>query len=297
MNKESGQALLILLLATLVALTVSLSITQRTISDVATSTKIEETSRAFSAAEAALNKVVGATPNPVPFSTTIPTSEFGNQAQAFVQSTGLIPVGGPAGLEYPPIDKTAFAQFWLANPANLMLAYDSDNIEVYFGNEAQNTSDLNSMPAVEVNVIVQSTSGPTTGQYFSRRVYLDSTNQRPENNFVNSLGACDGGQTILTYNISSVNASNSTFYCHYSYNFGTPDDIPILARVRVLYSEAKQKVALVPAAGSSLPGQAVIYTAQGTSGPTERKLALFTLLNVVPFYFDFALFSTGSITK
>lgn len=293
MTKQSGQALIILLLATLVALTIGLTITQRTLTDVSTSSKIEQTSRAFSAAEGGLGYVIGANPNPAPFSTTVPNSEFGNQSQADVTSTGLVPIGSDKGLEYPPIDKTAFAIFWLADPVTLNQVYDKSTLDIYFGNATQNPTLPETMPAIEVNLITDDGT-----KYTSTRYYIDSiTTPSPRNNFYGG-SLCNTDLSVVTYNISSTIPSLSKFYCKYQIPVpNTAPNKPILVRARVLITDIAQKIAVVPAAGGTIPGQAIIYTSKGTSGPTLRRLQLFTERNVVPFYFDFALFSTGSITK
>ena len=56
--KEKGQIILILLLVMTVALGVGLTIVQRSLTDISTSTKVEQSSRAFSAAEAGIEKAL-----------------------------------------------------------------------------------------------------------------------------------------------------------------------------------------------------------------------------------------------
>ncbi len=300
---QTGQALLIILLATLVSLTIGLAITQRSLTDVATSTKIDQSTRAFSAAEAGIEKAIGtntafdssAGASPVPFVT---STELGNQSSADVISSGLVPISSDLnkGLEYPEIDKTAFAQFWLAHPDTLEPFYslppdNRTNFDILFGNVNQ---DADSLPGVEVAVVTRTASG----SYQAYRTYLDSSN-RGNNNFTYSAASCNGAKTKLTYNLRSDQPSNSIFYCQYTVNIVPVGEIPILVRVRILYdtSNVPQKIAIAPIGNAVLPAQIVIYTSKGYSGQTQRKLHLFVQKNVTPFYFDFSIFSSGPICK
>ena len=55
--KESGQIIIVLLLMMLVGLSIGLVVTQRSVTDVSVSTQSEQSQRAFSAAEAGIEKV------------------------------------------------------------------------------------------------------------------------------------------------------------------------------------------------------------------------------------------------
>jgi len=57
-NKQSGQAVLIILLVMAVILTIALSVVSRSVTDISISRKEEEAARAFSAAEAGIEKVL-----------------------------------------------------------------------------------------------------------------------------------------------------------------------------------------------------------------------------------------------
>lgn len=314
---QKGQALMIILLATLVSLTIGLAITQRSLTDVSTSTKIDQSTRAFSAAEAGIEKVTG--DNSIINSSNggtgyITESELGNQSSADVTSSGLIPISSDSniGLEYPAIDKTSFAQFWLANPDTLNLFYNQNNFDLYFGNQVQdNTQDSNNTylnwPGVEVTVVTKILA---TGQYKSYRTYVDSTNRNRAlpNEF--NLATCSATPinqpSITTYNLTTSAPSLSYFYCKYNVKMVSPavpiviaNEVPILVRLRVLYdtNNATQKIAIAPTGNSSLPAQVIIYTSKGYSGQTQRNLRLFVQKNVVPFYFDYSIFSSGPICK
>lgn len=335
---QSGQALLIILLSTLVALTVGLAITQRSLTDVANSTRIEQSTKAFSAAEAGIEKVLSN-----PSLGTFPINDLGNNSQAEARSSGGVPsadASNPtrhqAGLEYPEIDRINFAHFWFANPAfpdfNQQPRYNEKSFDLYFGNPDIKTNpptDIGEYPAVEITVLSYN-----TGKYISTRYHLDSYNRQDTNGMCYSgIAACTGDQpssaSPLFYSSASADpitpvqskflckvtipnptAGNSPAGCvQWQKPLGaTPTDpsgtnaIPILARVRVLYSSKAQKIAIAPRCAGrppdcGLPEQASFIVSTGTAGQTQRRVSLFTQKDVVPFYFNYSLFSLGEISK
>ncbi len=296
--KEQGQVIIAILLTLLVALTIGLTITQRSISDVTTSTQTEESSRAFSAAEAGLEKSIQS-------GTALGTVDLGN-ASSIVQTTrSLLPTGSEA-LEYPPIGKETIAQFWLADPNssadpnNLTPFYQGSSFDFYYGDENLSSSSTD-LPAVEVNVITK--SGNT---YSSYRYFYDSSQSRV---FSNGFKTSTCGGTSQTDGIitSSSPTIKSKFYCRVTVppvigGCSSPTcnpyvGTPILVRARVLYSNASQKIALAPTGAGKLPPQAELYTSTGLSGQSQKVLQTFRMKYVVPPFFDFAIFSAGDIQK
>lgn len=259
-----GQVVLIIILIMATALGVGLAVVQRSLTDISSSTKVEESSRAFSAAEAGIERALR-TGN----------SEGGilvGEASVNVNVQSNLPAGTNA-LEYPPIGKEEMAQVWL-DPG-----YTNPDFNVYFG-----TPDTNDKPALEVTIVTLS-----GGTYNATKKFFDSDSSRTSQN--GFLPASCFNPAIRT----NANPKDSKFYCKATVSgySGTP----ILARLRILYSNTSQPLALEPTNGASLPAQAGIFTSTGTAGQTQRKVQLFKLDKVVPFYFDYALFSIGSIEK
>jgi hypothetical protein len=314
--KQSGQIAIILLLFMLVALTIGLAATQRSITNITTSSQTEQSSRAFSAAEAglqksmsAINPIVLTGPNPSP--PPINESELGNSSNANIRVVNNLPRIGEA-LEYPPIGRDEIAQFWLANPTNIVsgssvvwvkgignfsdpqFVFSGASVNVYFGNGNPVSAPH---PAIEVNLIVQSFSGG----YASQRFFFDPDIARTASNNFTPLpvGSCGILPIHTSSSVDSVVADRS-FYCVASVPID-PGDAPILIRARILYSVAKEPIAVEPTGGCgincSLPPQAAIYTAKGFSGQSQKTLQVFRQ----PFYLspllDFALFSAAQITK
>lgn len=284
MRNEAGQVILVLILVMTVALAIGISVIQRSISDISTASKGEQSSRAFSAAEAGIEKAI---------QTNSSVSNFPLDNNAIIQGVDKndIPAAGNA-LEYPPMAKEEMAQVWLADPtANLPtcsapnVCYIQPSFNVYFGK--YNTTDF---PALEVTVVSWDGS-----RYVPTKRFYDSNTVRASSNNFNRDGVptCNN-PTVRT----NANATDSQFYCSVSVS-GYPysgSAKPILVRLRLLYSSSSHPVAVGPTSGS-LPVQAKIFTSTGTSGQTQRKVQVFRLDKVVPPYFDYAIFSTGAINK
>lgn len=278
MRNQKGQVVLILILVMTVALAIGLSVIQRSLSDISTSTRVEESSRAFSAAEAGIEKAI----QEVSQGNYIPISSFNLDNNATVQGVdkNLVPTAGQA-LEYPALVKEELAHVWLANPDTLDTLYNQPSFNLYFGQP-----DTTDKPAVEVTVISWDGSN-----YVPTKRFFDSDANRASSN----------GFTPVTCNNPTVrtnaNTTDSQFYCMTPVSgYPLPPAKAILARIRLLYSSKGQPVAVAPTSGS-LPVQARIFTSTGIAGVTQRKVQVLRLDKVVPPYFDYAIFSAGDINK
>ena len=296
MQDQKGQVLLILILVMTVGLTIGLSVIQRSLTGVSTASKLEQSSRALSAAEAGIERALNSGPTGSP--TTVNFTE--NSSGSTTIDSGKIPTPEQA-LEYPPLTKEDIAQFWLADPnPNLSLPtyYNNNSIIVYWGKPGLPDVDK---AALEISIIYLRTDN---GSYDKKQFFFDTNGigRRVENNFKDplvagtdySLGSC-GDMTIPN------SGSPTRYYC--TVTLSGLNSLPggtsrlIMVRARFLYNSIGQPLALAPASGSSLPPQAQIYTATGTSGETQRKVQLFKLDQVVPPYLDYAIFSAGAIVK
>lgn len=294
-KNQTGQVLIILLLVTMVALTIGLAITQRSISDISISTRTEQSSRAFSAAEAGIESALESGADP-----TTPITFDENQSSATVTPVDSLPRPTQA-LEYFKISKADFAHFWLASPIDLSKFYDRTTVAVYFGNTNQDPDYASSdtPPAIEVNVITKKADG----SYGSKRTYFDSDSSRASSNNFQMANCLSNTQAYTTLSKSSAVADRRSFRCAATADTGI--GTPILARVRVLYANKNQPVAVASCNTTNptnytdcdLPPQAELYTSVGSSGQTVRKVQVLKVTDVVPFYFDYAIFSEGKIEK
>lgn len=299
-SRQRGQIVIVLLLLMLVALSVGLAYTQRSLTDVTNSTQVEQSSRAFSAAEAGIQKALV---SPAPSA----LLALDNNSSAVVNSSGLMPyTNSTVGIEYPPIGRETTAQFWFVNPslATPVNFYNSGKFDLYFGNES--TTDK---PAVEVQVVMLS-----NGQFYTKTYYYDSDATRANTNKFAAVSGC--GSTVP---ITTILGSNRAFYCKQTVPTASTD-IPdlgstppvricpnatapynctlILARVRFLYINENHKMALAPVgANVTFPPQVQIYNALGTSGQSQKQIQAFKVKDVILPWFDFALFSVNEIRK
>lgn len=190
---QKGQVIVLLLLLMLVALSIGLALTQKSVTDVATSTQSEQSSRAFSAAEAGLEKALTGTV------TSGASFNLNNDSTAKVDASTLLPApNSKLAIEYPPIGRETTAQFWLTDPSNPGVTYQSSSVDLYFGNE--NTSDR---PALEVKFLMES-----NGNYSTKAYYFDSDSSRVSSNNFQSVSSC--GSVTLS---ASTLGSNRKFYC------------------------------------------------------------------------------------
>lgn len=280
---EAGQVILILILVMTVALAIGLSVIQRSLSDISTSSKVEQSSRAFSAAEAGIEKALRGDPSGVNFTDTA--------SSAVVVDSGLLPAEKQP-LEYPPISKEEVAQVWLADPNTLGEYYKQTTLEIAWG--TPNIQDPEDRPAIEVTVVYLS------GTYQSKKFYFDSNSARAGiNRFQDVSANCSNSLPTFTTSMGP----NRVFYCRNSLT-GLSSAL-ILLRARILYSSSSQPFAVLPFVTAScvvpsecsLPPQARIITSTGTAGETQRKVQVFQLNKVVVPYFDYAIFSVGEIRK
>lgn len=289
MLNEKGQLILTLVLVMTVALAIGLSIVQKSLVDVSTATKVEQSSRAFSAAEAGIEKALKGNTS---------LQDLGNDASIKeINDSNFIPAIPPANtqqapLEYPPLAKEDIAHFWLADlnstapsspPAcgpSISCYYAKNSLDVYWGNPA--TTDK---AALELTLVYFNGT-----QYVPQKWYLDNgTSGRNLPNFT----------AVSCSNITPVGGAQA-YQCKFSLTSLPPG--LILLRGRLLYNTTSQPIAIAAVwpcsgAGCFIPPQARNIISTGISGETQRKVKLFQINKVVPPYFDYAIFSAGAINK
>lgn len=291
-SSQSGQVILILLLVITIGLGVGLSVIQRSVQEVSTSTKIEESSRAFSAAEAGIEQAL------VQLSEGGPLQNINfpeNQSQAVIDTSGQVPALNQI-FELPAISKENVAQLYLATPATAPAAssifYDQSNLDIYWG-------DINANPKPAIEVAVLYLQG---GNIKKKAFYFDPDSARASGN----------GFTPVTCSNVGINTSfgnNRDFACKTTLSgLGSGDlgvgRVLLLARARIFYTNTLHPVAFAPLGGPcsnnpscSFPPQATIIISTGTAGQTERRVQLFRQDKFVPEFFDYAIFSLAAINK
>lgn len=301
---QSGQIVVIALLAMVVVLAIALVIVGRSMMEIATSTKTEESSRAFSAAEAGIEKALQ---DPSFISNGGGNLlSFGNNAQASVDINANLPDSG-LPLEHPPIGKESFAQFWLADPYSDTLSggYQQSKFNVYFGavkdangQTIDYLADPENQPAIEVMVVYFDGSS-----YKSIRYLYDSygslATETNNDRRANGFGSCALGRN-LSVETNRINHF-TVFYCGVTVpSSGTdlPAGTKIMVRARVLYSSLSHPIAVGPVDRNfSIPKQATISKSTGTVGNVQRSIEVFKQQSVMPQFLDYALFSASTLQR
>lgn len=297
---QQGQIVIIALLVMVVVLAVGLSVVGRSISEISTSTKVEDSTRAFSAAEAGIEKVLQMDPGT---SGNVGVGGFTNQAQASVDWNAGLPDIGKA-LEYPLFGKESYAQFWLTNPATMPSSgyYKQNSFSMYFGVPKDYSGNEDEKPGIEVKIITKNNSGYS----ITRRLFDSASPARVTTG--DFLYCEDGGASPTGILIPSL-ASGRLYYCkvtvrNYCRIGGDVCDssvYPVMARVRILYSNAAQPVALQPVGtcgqNCSLPPQAKVFTSVGSVGDLQRTVQVFQQKSVMPHLFDYVLFAASEVDK
>lgn len=296
---QKGQAILILILVMTVALTIGLSIVQKSLVDVSTSSKVEQSSRAFSAAEAGIEKALLE-------STTsthgTPTFNDNSSKVESILDTGLLPPIPADNSIQPPLEppalnilqKEGIAQVWLAdynstdNPPPAY--YNQPTLNIFWGNSSTDK------PALELTLVWWDDVG---NLYKSKKWYLDPQARSTLTGFttVSCTGDADSN--------NKPTGGLRTYQCKQQLVL-TPNPAPanwwpILLRARILYT-ASQPIAVQTTAngscdGCNIPPQSRVIVSTGVAGETQRKVLYSQQSKVIPPFFDYAVFSVGTVGK
>lgn len=283
-SANSGQVLIIILLVMIVGLTTGLFLLGRTTSDVALSNKLEESARAFNAAEIGIEEAilsgVGASILPLPSG----VSYTVNLADITVPNNSIYP--GTASQNTATTLGDVFT-LWLVphNEATGELIETGNvfalnpNIYVCFNSSTPT-------PAIGVTVIYKdNTTLPS--QYRAAFVGFDpDTTRQVENNF---SGVEPNAQAC------STNGYVYRAWLKMNQDFGTdlrgPNYVPIALRIRPYY--ASTPIGIV-ATGQTLPKQGNQIASTGKYGDTARKIEVNQGYVVPAPFLDNAVFNTGS---
>jgi hypothetical protein len=274
MKRNSGQIVVFVLLIMLLGLTVGLSITSRTLSDLKQSNITDQSARAFSAAEAGIEQALRQDLSGLVGSNnqiTIGSQNLGNYTVSQNTTSSYTPDSPIAANDVISInlDSNPAGSGW--NTAGQLLINWSKSTEVYGSDCAAEPPNY---AALELSFYTRdgSTYGvtrmafnPSCGSSLSTTNYFSSSNT---------------GDTIgpTTY-ISKVTV--------------TPPTYTRLLRIKPIYQNAS--LAIQPTNGAQLPAQAYTVTATGVVGDTQRLVQVTRTIGSLPSIFDYVLFSGSSI--
>lgn len=280
-RNQSGQALLIVVLIMVVALTVGLSVAARSIVSLRVATEEVNTQKAFSAAEAAIEQAIQNPSN----AASLTGKSLGNGAiiksvsvaQLIQDSNSQILLNN--GLLIP---QDQGADVWLtkfsSNPSQLYganSAYSapwSGNLTIYWASDACVTTQA----ALEVVIITGSRSTPVTNRY----PYDPCSSRQLQNNFL----------TVPT-DITPLSPAKSIQGQKFSYKVTIPVSKGLIARITPLYAGS----VIAIETDTQLPPQGQIVTATGVSSSdqsnaTARKLLFYQSFDSLPAEIFYGMF-------
>lgn len=259
---QRGQILLIVVLITVTALTIGLSVAARSVTNTRTSEDAANSEKAFSAAEAGVEQSLT--------SNSAANGTF-NSSTNTKYSTTLITV---AGTSFPlnngsPVLVDSPADLWLSSyPINYTNLWNG-TFTVYWGKSTDvctQSQTTNTMAALEIIVL----SGTNASNVQSHTYDVDPCNARATGN--GFQGAAGGGTVSGT---------------PYNFGFTVPTAIAngLLVRIIPLYASTGIAVTGCNAAGAnctSLPVQGTVIQSTGTSENTERQVVTYRYNPVLP---------------
>lgn len=306
-NSNSGQALLVILISMAAVLTMVLSISSRTISEIENVTYEEDAARAFSAAEAGVEEaLLRGLVGPYGNSNLDGNNTVGFDVNVTTDSTD-------DRFNNPRAIKAGESvTFWF-------VSHDGDDLfcgecllskhikRLCWGDPNATYDASNVAPAVEVSVYYDSNPPLAIGGNFRdvkvARMAFDPISARRSNNKFKATngGTCDIGDKTYPFRVNNLSFSSAVN--DFAIGDCARDDAGclLLAKVRVLYSNEPQKVGMVvhtqPAPASVMPAQGLTIESTGAANESTRKVRVLQTFPEPPGVVDATLFSNGPINK
>lgn len=295
-TKQSGQALVLILLSLAVVLTLVLFVLARSTTDIAVSSRSEESARAFSAAEAGIeNALVIGSIGQVP---QIGDANYNASVSSFAE--------GDTTYNYPiEMNSGDSMTIWFIShdengnvvPCSGGNCFIGSGLSICWGKPG--TSALSdTTPAVEISVFYETTPGDLSTLRIGRTAIDENTNRAPG---VNSF-------TQVTGRDCNISGENYAFQAGVNFvdlavpagSYGSPGGLQF-ARVRMLYnSDQSQPLGVDVSAGGLggvLPSQGLDISSTGTVGDANRKVQVFQGWPEPPPVFDYAIYSSTGLSK
>lgn len=272
---KKGQVLLITLLVLAIATTVGLSLISRTTTDTTITSQIEDSSRAFSAAEAGVEEALESGTGSG--GTQVLT---GGEAKYDVTVTNIQDAAGI--FVFPKkTTKGETETLWLvAHTAGGALiespTYTANSIRICWSSET-------TTPAIEASLLYKENSDGSYRMY--KAAYDPNSSRAATNNFSSTYtpGGC-GGTTGTNYRITMTYAG-----------INPASDTLLALRITPLYSDA---IIGIDTNGAAIPTQGKRIDSTGsTDTGTNRKIVVYQQYRSPPTVFNSALYSQSSLTK
>jgi Tfp pilus assembly protein PilX len=279
MRTQKGQVVLITLLVLTIATTVALSLISRTTTDSTITAQAEESSRAFSAAEAGIEDAL----------------KRGIEANgAYVLTPGVSynvdveSIGAAVGLyEFPKKTlKGVTETLWLTGHDASGAINEADATRYMASTIGICWTSETITPALAVTVLYKSSAD---GSYrVAKMAYDPNTLRSPPNLFTQTYtpGGC-GGNTNTAYR-EDLN------FTAFTPAINPASDVLIALRIRPLYSDTKiwiDSVSVLPLQGNKIKSTGTTNTG------TNRKIVVYQQYRAPSTVFDAAIYSQGSIAQ
>lgn len=252
---QQGQALLLVVLVLVISMTIGLSVATRSITNVRTASEEQDSQRAFSAAEAGIERALNSSSS----GTISSPIQIDNAAQIKSLTVGQLSGNQILINNGTVVSRDDGVDIWLVpHKADGTPNYASvwnGNVTIYWGSSADvcsSTLSSNTMAAVEVVTLTGSDTAPASHHYF----FDPCTSGTPSRA---SANAFDG-------TVSNSNWSEFRY-------MGTISGIAngLLLRVVPLYADTRIGVN----GTTALPVQGTVIESTGTSGDARRKIVTF----------------------
>ena len=289
---EAGQALVLVLLSLAVVLTVVLFILSRSITDISVSSGQAESVRAFSAAEAGIEKtlVVGAGSS----------SDIGDATY----TTSVVDFSeGSTDFNYPVplLSGDSVTTWFVAHDTDGGMICDATHpcftgtaLKVCWGN-AGTPSNSAQTPAVEVSIYYKTDTANLT-DFSTVRIARAALDPYPSRALTNSFAAADGSCQIggVNYAFSKTITFSSMTTPIPAASYNTERGL-LFARVKLFYNDVAHNVA-TQVTGTMLPSQGKDIVSTGTAGSSNRRISVFQGWPEFT-YFGNVLFTPSGVTK
>lgn len=300
--QQNGQALVLVLLSLAVVLTLVLFILSRSITDIAISSRQEESARAFSAAEAGIEKslVIGKGINQdfqdAKYISSV--SDYADGIQDYIYPINMAS-GDSFTTWFSAHDTDGNLLCDATHPCFYSTSLGSANfIKVCWG-KPETLSENLIIPAIELIFFYEDTPGDVSTVKIARAAFDPNSSRTTENAFTSSdLGSCTisgnqyAFQKTLTFNDLVI--APGSFQSHQSQG-GLQ-----FMRARMFYnSDTSHPIGVtVNFAGNSvLPSQGQSVVSTGVSGGSNRRLEVFQGWPEPPSVFDYSVYSSAGLTK
>jgi len=263
-KNQKGQAVLIVLLSLSVVLIVVMFVVSRSITDISLSSKEENSLRAFSAAEAGIERAL-----------VIGSGQTGSFDDASFSASVTNFAQGSDSVVYPVSLKSGeSAVFWFSRPSETN--FTGNLIKLCWGDVGTPANDSKT-PTIEFAVYYTTTPGDYRTIRVARALFDGASSSNPC-----SIGD-ENFQFQTNVNLSSIGVSGRREY----------------ASAKILYNDTiGHKVGIDVSSGSSaLPSQGVKIESEGNFGQANRRIEVYQLYAVAPVIFENAIFSSSGITK